>query len=144
MFCPKCGTPVPDNTYFCPTCGEALGASSKAPGANDKTAMFYEDDIRRVKTLSALCYVSFFFIIIALLLEPDSKFLRYHINQVIVLYIFALLCGVVAIVPFLGWIASFVGFIMTTVFIIMGIVHACKGEAKDLPLIGKYTVVYYD
>lgn len=144
MFCPKCGTQVPENDRFCPTCGEPVAANEKPADNSDRTAMFDPTDAERAKYLSALCYLNFVFIIIALLLEPNSKFLRYHINQSIVIYIFGIICGVVAIVPILGWIASFAGIIATVVFTIMGIVRAVKCEARDIPLIGKYTIIHYD
>ena len=106
--------------------------------------MFDPEDIKRTKILAALCYVSVLFVIVGLLLEPNSKFIRYHINQSFCLYVFALLCGLVAIVPFLGWIASAVGAIAVFVFTVMGVIRAYKGTARDLPLVGKYTIVYYD
>lgn len=32
MFCPKCGSNVPDSTKFCPTCGALLaGEAQQAP-----------------------------------------------------------------------------------------------------------------
>lgn len=33
MFCPKCGSQVPDGTKFCPSCGTTLNATAPAPGA---------------------------------------------------------------------------------------------------------------
>ena len=143
MFCPKCGTQIPESDHFCPTCGEPVKAA-KTPDESDRTAMFDPEDAGRTNILSALCYLNFIFIIIALLLEPDSKFLRYHINQSIVLTVFGFACGIVAIVPFIGWIASVAGAVMVLVFTVMGIVRAYNREAKDLPLIGKYTIVRYD
>ncbi len=143
MFCQKCGTQIPENDHYCPTCGEpAPGA--KTPSESDHTAMFDPEDVKRTRLLAALCYVSLLFVIIGLLVEPNSKFIRYHINQSFVLYIFGILGGVVAIIPFIGWIVAAVVSVMLIVFMIMGIVRACKGEAKDLPLVGKYTIVYYD
>ena len=144
MFCPKCGTQVSENDRYCPTCGEVLSAKAKEPDLSDHTALFEQEDIERTKILSALCYLNFIFIIIALLLEPNSKFLRYHINQSIVLAIFGLICGLVAIVPFVGWAAAAIGSVAAVVFTIMGIVRSIKGMAKDLPLIGKYVIVNYD
>ena len=142
MFCPKCGTQIPENDRFCPTCGEpVLGATF--PDESDHTADFVSEDVERTKVLSALCYLNFIFIIIALLLEPNSKFLRYHINQSIVLTVFGILCGIVAIIPFLGWIISAVGAVACVVFTVMGVVRSLKGMAKDLPIIGKYTIVSY-
>ena len=144
MFCPKCGTQVPENDHFCPNCGEAVANAAAAPDVCDHTAMFDPEDTKRTHILAALCYLSFVLIVIALLLEPNSKFLRYHINQSILISIFGIVIGIVAIVPFLGWIASFVGAIMAVVFTVMGVIRAYKGEAKDLPIIGKYTIVNYD
>lgn len=144
MFCPKCGTQVSENERFCPVCGEPVGEGTNKINDEDKTAMFAGEDTGRVNVLSALCYVSFMFIFLGLLLEPDSKFLRYHINQSIVIFIFSIICLVVGIIPIIGWIAGIVGSIMGIVFTIMGIVRAYKREAKDLPIIGKYTVVRYD
>lgn len=143
MFCQKCGTLIPENDHYCPNCGEPV-TGAKIPSESDHTAAFDPEDIRRTRILAALCYVSLLFVIIGLLIEPNSKFIRYHINQSFVLYIFGILGGLTAIIPFLGWIAAAVVSVMVVVFMIMGIVHACKGQAKDLPLIGKYTIVYYN
>ena len=143
MFCSKCGTQVPENDRFCPNCGEAVAAAA-IPAAEDHTAMFDSEDVKRTNILAALCYVSFVLIVIALLLEPNSKFLRYHINQSILISIFGIAIGIVAIIPLLGWIASAVGAVMAVDFTVMGVIRAFKGTAKDLPLIGKYTVVHYD
>ncbi len=144
MFCKNCGTNIPENTHFCPTCGEPVFGEKVVRDESDHTALFSPEDIERTRFISALCYLSFIFIIIALLLEPNSKFLRFHINQSIMLTLFGLCCGIVAIIPFIGWIGSLVGAIAFVVFTIMGIVNAVKRKAKDIPLVGKYTVVNYD
>ena len=44
----------------------------------------------------------------------------------------------------LGWIVSAIGAIVCVVFTVIGIIRAYKCEAKDLPIIGKYTIVNYD
>ena len=144
MFCPKCGTQIPEGNHYCPTCGESAFVKKSVPDETDHTAMFDPEDTKRTNILAALCYVSFVLIVIALLLEPNSKFLRYHINQSLLISIFGIAVGVVAIVPFIGWIVSAVGTIMALVFTVMGIIRAYKCEAKDLPIIGKYTIVNYD
>lgn len=144
MFCSKCGTEIPENVHFCPTCGEPVPAGKAVPASDDKTAMFDPEDIRRSHVLAAVCYLNVTFIIIALLLEPNSKFIRYHVNQSAILYVFALLSVLLNIVPFLGQLAFFVAAAMFFVFTIMGIVRAMNGQAKDLPLVGKYTIVHYD
>lgn len=144
MFCQKCGTQIPEGDHYCPVCGEPAGFAPKTPSVSDHSAMFTAEDSSKTRLLSALCYLNFIFIIIALLLEPDSKFLRYHINQSLVLTVFAFLCGIVMIVPVVGWIAGVIGSVAAVVFTIMGIVRAINREAKDLPIIGKYVIVNYD
>lgn len=144
MFCQKCGTQIPEGDHYCPICGEPAGFAPKAPSESDHSAMFTAEDSAKTRFLAALCYFNFIFIIISLLLEPDSKFLRYHINQSLLLTIFSAVCGVAAIIPILGWIACVVGSIASVVFMIMGIVRAINCEAKDLPIIGKYVIVSYN
>ncbi len=144
MFCPKCGTNVPEGNRFCPTCGESMGAFAKEPAANDRTAMFTEEDRERTRFLAALCYLNVFFSVIGLLAEPDSKFIRYHLNQSLMLTVGVIVCSAAAIIPIIGWIVATVGGIAIFVFEIMGIVNALNKRAKDLPLTGKYTVIHYD
>ncbi len=148
-FCTKCGSNIPDGENFCPNCGAptAPAGAYQQPvcaNPNDHTDDFTSEDINRTQYLCALCYISFLFGILGLLAEPNSKFLRYHLNQVLMLNIFLVVCTVAAIVPFLGWVVCGVGTIVYFVFMVMGIVRACKGKAVDLPIIGKYTVFHWD
>ena len=139
-FCKNCGTNIPEGDAFCPNCGESVNGFKTAPfdAGMDPT------DCERNKYLAALCYVNFLFGIIGLLAEPNSRFIRYHLNQSLVLTIFGVLCTLVCIIPFLGWLIGSVGGVMVIVFVIMGIVRACKGEATELPIVGKYTILHWD
>lgn len=150
-FCTRCGSNVPDGENFCPNCGAPITAPAAEPyqqqayvNPGDHTAEISAEDIGRTKYLSALCYLSFLFGILGLLAEPNSKFLRYHLNQVLMLNVFLAICIVVNIIPFLGQIVSIVGLIMHAIFLIMGIVRACKGRAVDLPIVGKYTILHWN
>lgn len=143
-FCTKCGASVPEGDNFCPNCGAPTGATPAYVDESDKTAGFSEEERTRNKYLGALCYLGPVFVIIALLAERDSKFIRYHANQAIMLWILAFACALVCIVPIIGWIAGGIGSIVAFVFDIMGLVRAFKGRAVDLPLVGKYTVLHYD
>lgn len=150
-FCTRCGSNVPDGENFCPNCGAPIAAPAAEPyqqqayvNPGDHTAEISAEDIGRTKYLSALCYLSFLFGIIGLLAEPNSKFIRYHLNQVLMLDIFLVACTIIGIIPILGWIVAGVGVIMYIVFVIMGIVRACKGRAADLPIVGKYTILHWN
>ena len=111
-FCAKCGSPVDDNSRFCPKCGAEIGAAvNEAAGAAqtaandagaaagaannvkqafntpDTTAQYDPEDIARNKGLSVLSYFGLLFLI-PLFAAPQSKFARFHVNQGIVLCIF--------------------------------------------------------
>lgn len=98
--------------------------------------------------MSVLAYIGFLFLV-PLLACPNSKFARYHTNQGLVLFLleFALgvVTGILVIIPIagliIGGLLSAVGGIFTLVLMIMGIINAAQGQAKELPLIGKITLL---
>ena len=165
-FCPKCGKEVADDAKFCTSCGAQMGAAEEvkkeAPKAEetpaaaaaeqvtdkakelmntpDMTAEFDAADIGANKVFAILSYIGILWLI-PLLAAPNSKFARFHTNQGLVLWIASLIIGVVAIIPILGWIVSFVGGIITFILMILGIINAGSGKAKQLPIIGKYTLI---
>ena len=53
--------------------------------------------------------------------------------------------GIITIIPFVGWVLGpILGFavsIFELVLMIMGIVNAAQGQAKELPLIGKISLL---
>ena len=133
-YCPKCGASVAENEQYCGNCGTRL----------TETAAFSDDvnDNRAISVLSyigPLCFVPYF-------AAKRSPFAHYHalrglnlfilegVYAVLKLLIGMLLKGVfgtlVSILLWLGW-----GFFVY--LSIMGIIHVCKGEKKDLPFIGK-------
>lgn len=80
------------------------------------------------RTTGIVAYLTWIGFIIALLLG-DRKKAMFHINQALIVNLFALLSAI----PFLGWIWS----IFMIVCWIMGIVYACREQEKEVPLIGK-------
>ena len=79
--------------------------------------------------------------LLPILIEPQSKFVRFHVNQGLLLIISYIIGCICMIIPILGWIAGGIWTIFNLVFMIMGIVHACNGEAKELPIIGKFRII---
>ena len=154
-FCNKCGQQIDDNVQTCPNCGAPNGAAGNAQNfvnnftnTADSTAQFDPQDIQNNKVMALLAYLGFLFLI-PLLAAPNSRFARFHANQGLVLFIFEAIAGVVTgiicIIPFVGWIiggilSSAVG-IFGLVLMILGIVNAANGQAKQLPLIGGITIL---
>ena len=151
--CPKCGVEVEENAKFCNACGEKLGGEAAADAVNnaaaavanlnntkDTTAEFDEKDIADNKVLSLFAYLGILFLI-PLLAAPNSKYARFHANQGLVLFLANIVISVVAVIPILGWIVAIVGGIASFVFSILGIVNAVTGKAKELPIIGKISIL---
>lgn len=142
-FCMKCGTEIPAGSAVCPKCGTPVGAPQQmyqpAPAyKNDYTDEMPPQDIERGRALAALSYFGIMFSILALVAEPNNKFVRFHVNQSLVLQICGLLSTLCAIVPFLGWIVAGIANIVFAVFAIIGLFNAKAGRAKEVPAVGKY------
>lgn len=158
-FCNKCGNQLPDGANNCPNSGAPAGNTQQNTqnaqdfvnnmmNTNDTTSQFDPQDINNNKGMSVLAYIGFLFLV-PLLACPNSKFARYHTNQGLVLFLleFALgvVTGIIGIIPIagliIGGLLSAVGGIFTLVLMIMGIINAAQGQAKELPLIGKITLL---
>jgi uncharacterized membrane protein len=145
-----------DGAAFCPNCGaantqsqngaqnsfqqNAQQAFKKFNDTGDYTDQFDPADVAANKTISILAYLGLLFLI-PLLAAPQSQYARYHSNQGIVLCIADIIVSValaiVGWIPVIGWIISSVLGIAVTVMMIIGIINAATGKAKDLPFIGK-------
>jgi uncharacterized membrane protein len=141
-FCPKCGAQVDEGVAFCPACGIAM---SSAPAVVTAAA----DDVSANKTMAIIGYIGIL-VIIPLITGgwKNSPFLKYHTNQSLILWIGAIaayiVLGILARIPFLGWLFailySLVG-LVSFILMIIGIVTANKGEEKPLPIIGTLITV---
>lgn len=92
------------------------------------------------KAMGVLAYLGIL-VLIPIFAAKDSPFARYHANQGLVLCIAEIICGMIAGIPFIGWIVGGVGGVVTFVLMIIGIVNAAKGEMKPLPLIGGISIL---
>jgi len=93
-------------------------------------------DTGNQKLMAVLCYLGFLWIIPLLTDSKNDPFVKFHINQGIVLTLLFVAAMVINVIPILGQIISFIASIAGMVFAIMGIINATKMEEKPLPLIG--------
>ena len=118
---------------------------------SDTTSQFDPRDIEQNKVMAILAYLGIL-VIIPILAAKESKFARFHSNQGLVLLIASILFYIVysilssiifAISWKLGFLVSIIGLIGIVFFVLMiiGIVNAAGGKAKELPLIGKYRIL---
>lgn len=153
-FCPKCGKEVADDAVFCAGCGANLagGAQNAQQGESvqekakellntpDTTNQFDPTDINDNKVLAVLSYIGIL-VLVPLIAAPNSRYARFHANQGLTLWITSLILSAVTVIPILGWIIGVVGNIIAFVLMIIGIVNAVQGRAKQLPIIGKFTIL---
>lgn len=166
-FCSKCGASLEENAQFCAACGAPVAPAAQpkpaAPGTEtvdfsdkiaslnntaDTTDEFDPNDIAQNKAMAILAYLSWL-VLIPLFAAKESRFARFHVNQGLVLAITeavfwvaqAIICGLLYAISFrLGLIISTILNLCNLIFLallILGIVNAASGRAKELPVIGK-------
>lgn len=118
----------------------------------EENMVFNTEDVKQNKVFGILAYFGILFLV-PLLAAPDSQYAKFHANQGIVLFIADIILGVCigilsaifAFIPIFGWImASLISAaigIIILVMVILGIVNACSGEPKKLPVIGGITIL---
>lgn len=153
-ICNSCGNHVDDSAKFCPACGAKTEKESGTSAAQSKfedfisrftntadtTAQYTDDDIIKNKVMAILAYLGLLFLV-PLLAAKDSPFARYHANQGILLFIVQVIGVAATQIPYAGWAAGAIVNLFTTVLLIIGILNAYNGKAKELPLIGRFRII---
>ena len=143
--CNNCGAQVEDVAKFCPECGFKFGAIAEpkavATDIYDHTSEFSPEDIANNKLYAILMYcVSLMGIIIGLLAAGDSPYVRFHVKQSMKLFICEVILGLITGALFWTVIVGIVGGIAIVVLAVVDIiclVNACKGLAKEPPIVCK-------
>jgi len=112
---------------------------------NDTTSQYEKEDIVDNRIMAILSYLTFL-VLVPFFAAKKSKFARFHTNQGIVLIatfvILELAAGLLALISggFLSFLFPVLS-IVYLVYIILGIVNAANGKAKELPLIGNFKIL---
>ncbi len=111
------------------------------PAAEAPVAAASPQDMEQGKTFAILSYVIGFIglpFFLVPLITRKNEFALYHAKQCLMLWLAAIAVSFVNIVPCLGQIVWLVAIVALLVFNVLGLINATKGEAKPLPLIGKW------
>ena len=133
-YCPHCGAEIADDVRFCPTCGKETVIV-----VNNTAPQFDSQDIADNKMLAMLGYLTKG--VLPMIGCRNSAFAMHHVNQALWIFIGTLLCGLVCIIPILGWIVGAIGSIFLLVCEIIGIIRALKGSGAYLPFIKGLPVI---
>ena len=111
----------------------------------DSTSEHDEKDIEDNKLFAILSYLNIL-VLVPLLMAKESKYARFHANQGLALLIsFVVLFACSFVLKFMtAGILGFVSVIISliyVVYIIIGVVNAATGKAKELPLIGNFKIL---
>lgn len=101
---------------------------------------FSPNDIEQNKSIAAMGYILF---LIPMIGARNSEYAKFHANQGLLVQALMLLTWLlVLLIPIVlvNLIAQLLN-IICVVWIILGIVHATRGEAKPLPLIGGLHII---
>lgn len=103
-------------------------------------------DTNNNKVMAVLCYLGILWIIPLLTEHKNDPFVKFHINQGIILSIFWVVVRVaswiLSFIPVLGPIVSWAAWIAIVVLMVLGIMNAVNMEEKPLPIIGTLFTVY--
>ncbi len=93
------------------------------------------------KLMALLCYLGIL-VLVPLLVKKDSEYVKFHIQQGLVLLVTEIVWSVawwiLALIPVLGWVVGLAGWLVILYLWIVGIVNALSGVKKELPLIGQW------
>lgn len=92
------------------------------------------------KITGIVAYITWIGWLIAFL-AGDKEGAKFHLNQALVIMLASLISGVIGCIPVVGTIISLVAGIFIFVCWIMGLVAACQGVEKEVPLIGKIKIL---
>ena len=134
-YCPHCGAEIADDVRFCPTCGKETVITVTVNSEPE----FDPQDIADNRMLAMLGYVSMG--ILPMIGCRNSAYAMHHVNQALWIFIGSLLCGLVCIIPLLGWIVGAIGSIFLLVCEIIGIIRALKGSGRPLPFVKNLPVI---
>ncbi|MEG1547233.1 MAG: hypothetical protein RR232_03985 [Clostridia bacterium] len=97
---------------------------------------FAPEDIEKNKAIAALANVPGLFWL-PLVAAKDSPFSKFYCNQGFWLFV---MCVASSILSCILWFVGTALWIAMLVFMIIGIVAACHGQAKEVPVLGKIVV----
>ena len=140
-YCKNCGKQIEEDMTLCEECKKKDQNVFEQIGDSIKKI---DTESEKNNAVAVLSYLGLL-LLIPLILFEKNKFVRFHVNQGIVLFIFDAVCSalsfVMFFVPIAGIIISGVLGVISLVLMIIGIVNVCNNKMKKLPIIGGFVII---
>ncbi len=151
-YCSNCGKQIEKDARFCSSCGAAQSSRQSYAEAEPvgNTAEVSGND----RIMGILSYLSIL-VLVPIFSAKKSAFVRFHIKQGLLLNIGAitliLLRVLIRAVVFFRTYSVLrsllvlplnLGLLGLTIYMVIGIIRAVRGEKKPLPFIGKYKIFH--
>lgn len=90
------------------------------------------------KTIAIISYLTIIGLVVAFVLNNEKKeeFANFHIKQSLGIVLIGFGLFIIGMVPILGWILSFLGYIFLLYLWIMGLINAINHQKKPVPVLG--------
>lgn len=160
--CSRCGSDLEAGKSYCTFCGARVDDDENNKGKNyDFTNVMYggknfseEFDARDIVENKVFCILSYLGIlfVIGLIAQPNSKVVKFHANQGLVLFIaetvFGIASGMMGVIPFIGaGMGAIIG-TATSVAVLAAFIYQAinisDGKVKKLPVIGDITLIKWN
>lgn len=155
-FCTNCGAKVEAPAEAPKTENASNGEPTKSQPAAEKsgwdkftdtpgiTNEIDPEDAKNNMAMGILAYL-FWLCLIPKFARKESKFCQYHATQGMflaviesALIVLGIIIGFIPIINILLGLVIYVAEVACTFFAVVGIINVVKGEARELPIIGKY------
>ncbi|NQT90300.1 MAG: DUF4870 domain-containing protein [Candidatus Omnitrophica bacterium] len=93
-----------------------------------------EQVINDAKIFAIVAYIGIL-CLLPLLLKKDNKFALHHGKQGLVIFIAEVICGMLGVIPILGWLMAPVLFIILAFYSLIGIIQAASGKYWKAPIV---------
>jgi len=70
-------------------------------------------------------------------LKEKSKPVHFHVRQGVALFMAEIVCTLILVIPLIGWLIGFIGWILCVLSSFFGLVKAAKGKEWSIPVLGK-------
>ncbi len=111
--------------------------STPPPAPNPTPASSSTGEMKQNTLMAVLAYIGPL-VIISYLTSRDDAFVKFHIQQGLVVFAIEVIIWVLGSMVYMLWPFLQLLNLCTLILSIIGIVRVVKGEQKELPFIGKY------